>query len=323
MESWSGQVWQIAAGDATHAYSDWFIKYGVALIGPGWPGPWTHDSEDEEFEGGYVRRFASEVTVGDAIVLRRGVASILAIGLVESEYFFEEAFEDVHGWSLQHARRVRWACLPSERRFRNAVFGTRPSRFSRVRNKNVVRFASRCVNSPQTSWQPVPLPSLPPKEPRLEEIPPGLGQLVAQAKRLHSLYWDWDRFDEGPPNESEMIAHFVVPFIRALGWSVEQIALGWHHVDVAVFHSLPRLPENCRFVIEAKRLGRGIESARAQARSYVEKLGAPCDVVVTDGMRYRLYARDKDFNEAGYADLSNPKRLAARLFAYMSNAGNR
>lgn len=107
MERWSAQVWQIAAGDATRPYSEWFRKYGVALVGPGWPGQWTHDLDDDEFEGGFVRRFASEVTVGDAIVLRRGVARIVAIGLVASDYFFEEAFEDVHGWSLQHARRVR------------------------------------------------------------------------------------------------------------------------------------------------------------------------------------------------------------------------
>ena len=29
----------------------------------------------------------------------------------------------------------------------------------------------------------------------------------------------------------------------------------WRHIDVAVFRALPRTPENCHLVIEAKRLG--------------------------------------------------------------------
>lgn len=314
------QVWQIAAGDAMRSYTDVFLTYGVALIGPGWAGRWTQDAQDDAFEGSYVRRFASEVTIGDAIVLRRGVANIVAIGLVASDYSFEEAFDDVAGWDLQHARRVRWCHLPKEQDFGKAVFGANPSRFSRVHSQEVVDFVIRFLNSPPTGWQSAPVPPLPAAEPNLEEIPPALSWIVAQARDLEPHYWDADRFGERP-SEHEMVAHFVVPFVRALGWPVEQIAVEWRSVDVVIFHTLPRRPENCRFVIEAKRFGDGIEGARAQARSYVTALGTSCDVVVTDGMRYRLYAREKDFAEAGYANLAHLKRSAVELFNYMSKAG--
>jgi hypothetical protein len=43
-------------------------------------------------------------------------------------------------------------------------------------------------------------------------------------------------------------------------------------------------------VIEAKRLGAGVEGALEQAKGYVEALGIPRDVIVTDGIRYRMYA---------------------------------
>jgi hypothetical protein len=49
-------------------------------------------------------------------------------------------------------------------------------------------------------------------------------------------------------------------------------------------------------VVEAKRLGAGIEGALAQAIGYVMDLSLSADVVVTDGLRYRKYAREKGFD---------------------------
>ena len=89
------------------------------------------------------------------------------------------------------------------------------------------------------------------------------------------------------PSEHELVAHLVVPFMLALGWQTEQIAVEWRHIDAAVFDHLPRNPENCQLVIEAKRLGAGVEGA-GQAKGYVESLGVLRDVVVTDGIRYRM-----------------------------------
>lgn len=105
-------VWQISGGPASRSYAEVFLQHGVALIGPGDAGPWNPERDDDEFEGGFVRRFASEVKSGDVFLLRTGIAAIAAVGLVASYYLYVNAFYDVNGWDLQHARR---ALVPSPR----------------------------------------------------------------------------------------------------------------------------------------------------------------------------------------------------------------
>ena len=309
-------VWQISGGPADRCYAEVFLKHGVGLIGPGDSGPWTGE-RDNEFEDGFVRRFASEVQVEDVFLLRTGIATICAVGVVASEYLYLNQFDDVNGCDLQHARRVRWCRLPQEHTFTTQVFGSNPTRCSRTWNEEVLDYADRFLNSPPTRWQTAALPELPPEEPPLDDVPSALQSLVAEANDLVPLLRDRRAFGEHP-SEDELIAHFVVPFLRALGWPPERIAVKWRYIDVAVFRALPRTPENCRFVIEAKRQGAGVEGAVEQAKGYVEALGTPRDVVVTDGIRYRMYACDRDFEPVAYANLSRLKKSAAGLFDRMT-----
>jgi len=130
------------------------------------------------------------------------------------------------------------------------------------------------------------------------------------------LLQDRQAFGEAA-SEDELIAHFVVPFLRALGWPPERVAVQWRHIDVAVFRALPRVPENCHLVIEAKRLGAGVEGALEQAKGYVEALELPRNVVVTDGVRYRMYDAEHAFQPLAYANLARLKQPAADLFARM------
>ena len=309
-------IWQLAGGPASRPYADVFLKHGVGLIGPGDAGPWKPERSDDEFEGGFVRRFANEMQVGDVLLLRTGMDSILAVGIVASDYLHLNQFDDVNGWDLQHARRVRWSKLPGEYTFDSAVFGATPARCSRIWNEEVKDFAERFLNSPPTHWQEAPLPELPPEEPDIEELPPFLDGLVAKANDLVGLYWNRQKFGD-LPTEDELVAHFVVPFLRNLGWPTERISVKWRRIDIAVFKSLPRSPENCRFVIEAKRLGAGVEGALEQAKGYVNELGVPCDIIVTDGIRYRMYACDREFEPVAYANLVRLKRSAVKLFDRM------
>ena len=122
----SHAVWQISAGPASRAYAEVFLRHGVALVGPGDAGPWNPERDDDEFEGGFVRRFASEVKTGDVFLLRKGIATIAAVGLVAGDYLYANAFDDVNGWDLQHVRRVHWCRLPVEQVFGGAVFGAKP-----------------------------------------------------------------------------------------------------------------------------------------------------------------------------------------------------
>jgi hypothetical protein len=312
----NSSVWQISAGPVSRAYTDVLLKHGVALIGPGDAGPWTPERDDDEFEGGFVRRFASEVANGDIVLLRTRIATIAAVGLVASDYQYANAFDDVNGWDLQHVRRVRWCRLPEEHAFASTVFGANPRRCSRVWNEEVLDFADRFLKSPPTHWQTAPLPELPIEEPALDEVPGVLAGLVAAAADLVPLLQDRQAFGEAP-SENELIAHFVVPFLRALGWPPERIAVQWRRIDVAVFRALPRTPESCHLVVEAKRLGAGVEGALDQAKGYVEALGVPRDVIVTDGVRYRMYSGSRGFEPVAYANLARLKRPAAALFARM------
>lgn len=160
------------------------------------------------------------------------------------------------------------------------------------------------------------LPELPREEADLSEVPEFLRGIVAQTADLAPLFQEKQNFGD-PPAEDELIVHFVVPFLRALGWPPERIGIKWHHVDVAVFRALPRTPENCHLVIEAKRFGAGVEGALEQAKGYVEALGVNGDVVVTDGVRYRMYGGNCGFAPVAYANLARLKGPAARLFARM------
>lgn len=256
--------------------------------------------------------------MGDIILLRSGVATIRAVGRIASEYQYLSQFDDVNGQDLQHARRVRWFDLGREYRFETPVFGAHTAPFGRVAHSEVVKYATDFVQSPPTHWQTAPLPALPPEVPALDPVPDHLAHLVAQVQDLAPLYSDVIAFGE-PPAEDELLAHYVVPFLYALGWPPERIALKWRYVDVAVFRALPRTPESLYLLFEAKRPDGGVEGALKQAQGYLAALGVQRDVVVTDGLRYRLYAAGQDFAPAAYANLARLKQPALDLFARLKH----
>ena len=312
-------IWQLAGGPASRPYADVFLRFGVGLIGPGDAGLWKPERGDDEFEGGFVRRFASEMQVGDVVLLRTGIATITALGIVASDYLYLNQFDDVNGWDLQHARRLRWCKLPQAYNFGTSVFGANPPRCSRIWNNDVIDYAERFLNSPPSHWQEAPLPVLPEEEPGLEAVPSALGDIVAQAHDLVGLFWDRQNFGDHP-TEDELVSYFVIPFMRQLGWPPELLAVKWRRVDVAVFSALPRTPENCRLLIEAKRLGAGVEGALNQAKGYVESLGITCDIIVTDGIRYRMYTGKNEFAPVAYANLIRLKQSAFDLFNRMKKS---
>lgn len=304
-------VWQIAAATGGRSYAATFLKHGVALTGPGETGPWGEGRVEEREAGRLLRMFAEAVHDGDVFLLKTGLSRIRAVGIVAAGYEFLEPFDDVNGWDLRHARRVRWCELPGEYDFGGALLGSVP--FCRARNRGVLEYVRTFLNSPPTHWQTAPLPALPAVEPEMEEAPAPIQGIVALVRDLFPVYQDRDRFGERP-TERELVAHLVVPFLRALGWPPEQIAVEWGSIDVALFRALPRAAGTCHLVIEAKRLGAGVEGALAQGRRYVERLEMPLDVAVTDGVRYRLYSCAKGYAPVAYANLARLKRSAVELF---------
>jgi len=309
-------VWQISGKPVSRFYGELFLQYGIALIGPGDTGPWSVETVNDTRDGKFVRRFATEVHPGEIVLLRKGTSRICAVGIVAGDYEYFNQFDDVNGWDLQHGRRVRWCRLPAEYSFGKAVFGANPTRLSRVWNAEVIDYAMRFVSSAPTHWQTASLPKLPSEEAPLDNVPDYLREIVAHVNDLRPLFSDRGSFGD-PPTEDELIVHLAVPFLRALGWPPERIAVKWRYVDVMLFATLPRTPENSFLIIEAKRLGTGVEGALEQAKAYVAALGVARDVVVTDGIRYRLYSCNAGFTPVAYANLLRLKVPALLLFNKM------
>lgn len=312
-------VWQVGGGRSGSPYDELFVKYGLVLIGPGDPGKWTPERSDADFDGSWVRRFATEPEVGDVVLLRVGCDRVVAVGMIASDYQYLEQFDDVHGWDLQHARRVRWRMLSTPQIFPNRVFGANPQRFSCVYSDAVIQFANEVMSVGIDDWARAPLPPLPLPQRRWEHPPEFLNKLVGLAQDWARMIWPEERFC-GLPSEDDMLVHFVVPFFRGLGWPQELLAVKWNHIDLAVFRSLPRKPENCFCVVEAKRLEVGAESALKQAIDYTSKLPEKRDVLLTDGFRYRLYDANAEFQPLAYANLLALKENAAELLNLLAFA---
>ncbi len=315
------QVWQVWDGPGG-VFAETFIQHSILLVGPRGPGAWRPDRRDNDYlddqgnGGKSIRWLAADVRSGDIVLLRRGLQEVRAIGVVAGGYeYFNDIFDDVSGWDLPHGVRVRWCVPHGGHEFGRVVFSS-GHRFSRIHDSEARDYAVRFVASPPIAWQEAPLAGLPPAEPALTEIPTEIAALVALAQDLEGLYWSSEAFG-GKPREDEVVAHFVVPLLRALGWQPERIAVKWNDVDIAVFDSLPRSPASCRFIIEAKRPGALFEGALGQARGYLADLGIVRDIVLTDGIRYYTFEAEGGFERVAYANLARLRGSAAELFARM------
>jgi len=306
------RVWQVGA-PSRRSYADVFVRHGVALIGPGYLGPWPSERYTRNSDSA-LRQFARDAAIGDAILLRTGSGRIAAVGRIASEYQYFDAFDDVNGWDLRHGRRVRWYPLPTEHDFGPRAFSANPSRFSRVGVQRIVDYALRFLGSPPTEWQTGPLRELPAAEAEIDitQIPDAdIRSVVALAQDLGPQMWDREAFGDHP-SEAELIAHLTIPLFRALGWRQEELGLQWRRIDLAVFTSLPRSPESGVLVVESKRFGAGVETALAQGMRYVKTQNMrAANVLVTDGARYRLY--DREGKQIAYANLLRLKMSALDL----------
>jgi len=308
------RYWQVGSGRPDRPYADHFLQHWIALIGPGDPGPWTPEAGDAMFAGAFVRWFATRPEDRDVMLLREGRSRLRAVGVVRGPYAHWPQFDDVNGWDLQHGRRVRWHDPGNPHDFGQPVF--QPNRFSAVHEGSVREFADAVLQDLDEDWASSPLPDLPIEEPLLDAVPDDLVEAVTRVNEHLQFYWN----NGVQPSERETVAHCVLPFLEALGWSRTSLALEWSRTDVAAFIGLPREMQNLRLIVEAKTLGKGFQLARRQAFDYAQKLGADVDVVLTDGARYRVY-RPPDFDTSvAYANLSRLRQSAVNLFARLRPA---
>jgi hypothetical protein len=279
----------------------------VIAIGPGSAGRWPNGDYGDASE---LHSFAEHPQVGDLVVAKHGKRTALAIGVL-GPYDFDEDLDDIEGWDLCHFRRVNWLPVEPEE-FRGLVLAQ--SRFSGCRQREVVEWVERSIAG--MALDPPDVDTLAPIEsrgPRLDTdtLDAELRQVIERARRWHDYTWGADGFG-GWPSEKEFLTHITVPFLEALGWPAAQIAIEWNRWDIALFSQVSRANENCRVIIEGKRVGAGLHWAEVQGKRYADKVGHQVYVVVTDGIRYKLLRPHSD--ELIYAHLVRPRESAECLF---------
>ncbi|MBD3404161.1 hypothetical protein GF420_14820 [candidate division GN15 bacterium] len=323
------QVWQIAAGDSGRCYSDLLIKHDVVCMGPGDPGPL------EENDGKYrhlvqsnvitsaklrqLRTFCSGMQPGDIVLLRES-HRVVAVGVVAGAeqlngYSWEECFDDVFGWDLQHTRRVIWQDglseeLESIQQRGGELFGARKQipTITAVNDTKVLRPIQHLFDHvhmrepraiPKETSSPLHLEAI--GERLFEKGLPNdsIDQAIAaisRQRRLASWYRQNGR-EVGRPTEHEVVAHMILPLLLALGWSEQLLAVEWKNLDLAAFSVTPTNERNCVMICEAKGLWHGLQNVLSQATAYASKrnLVNARKIILTDGMRIYLHERiDED-----------------------------
>ncbi len=316
------QVWQIAAGESGRFYDDLFLKHDIMFIGPGRFGPFDLKLYQEKREQGpltsgklgQLRGFVKRIRPGDVVLLRK-VHKVVAIGVVSEEgYKWDDTFDDVYGWDLQHTRRVVWqghltTSLKQMQRSSKKEFFAHMKlipTFTAVNDERLLRriepMLGRLKERPLNSM-PEPIPE-PLDSDELGELLFSKGipneavdkvLIAIQRQRRMGKWYMQDGIKTSRPTEHEVVAHMILPLLLALGWSEQLLAVEWHKIDLAGFWGTPTTEDKCVLVCEAKGLGHGLQNVLEQAAKYVEdeELTECKKIMLTDGLRIYLYKRGR------------------------------
>lgn len=259
-------VRQVSAGPSDRTYADNYVSYANALIGSGDTEQREPVKCDGEVSGKLVPPVDADIHIDALRLPRNGISPVRGGSLVASTCHVPQ-FDNVGGWGLRHAWRVRQSERPESSKISGRVFGPSPRRFSRVHSEREVGYTDRSVRSTSTHWQTHAKPSMPSKETTLRTSPNVLREPVAQSYCRSTHHWNWEAFG-GCPLEDDSAADYAAHYQCALKWPIEGIAMQWCHFDLRVFSKLSWRTKRSRYLIKAKRLGAGNECALDQAIGY-------------------------------------------------------
>jgi hypothetical protein len=128
--------------------------------------------------------------------------------------------------------------------------------------------------------------------------------------RLRELAdWYESRDENFDVREHETRTFLIVPLIKSLGWIEQNVKIELDHMDVVLFNGPYSKKNKPVVIIESKRLWHGLGGASDQAEKYAKK-HPTCDrLVVSDGIRYKLYTKPKLGNKwplSAYLNLLTP-----------------
>lgn len=319
------KIWQQAAGDKDRNYVELCLKWDVILNGPAYPGPWPEcvsTLKDDKWSTKKItdlKRFCEDMKDGDIVVLRLGTTDILGVGVVVGEYEWIDEFGDIDGWDLQHVRRVKWLWRNIEKPKIFEVYTLKQGDTTQPLNSKKVENWLEGLEIPKENYQRglIEIPRLLKKsEITLDEISEYLYDKGISSNSIENLLREIDeliriakwykKFSQyGKPSEFETVAYLVIPLLRALGWTPQKMAVEWNNVDVALFNQLPRDDQNLTVVVEAKKIDNSCLSAFSQAEQYAKGKTVCERLIVTDGLRYGVYFKEKEqFNLKAYMNLT-------------------
>lgn len=312
-------VWQVAAGDGSRDYADIFLKFGVILVGPGSEGNYfenrsIYDDPNHWAFRPFINTIAEQLRKDDMIILKRPSGyqwEILAVGKVESEYVHNETFGDVDGWDLQHCRIIRWKTPLSK----TLVSGLRRGTLFGVNNQTALDEAEKVWENGQ-AITPERIPD-PVDEITVDELIDSImerGLPVADSENIANTIWKlrriakWYTKHGEDVGEHEIRTFLIVPLLTSLGWAEQKIKIEWKNIDIALFDKPYSENSRIRIIIESKRLWDGLLYAPAQAEDYSSNYSSCGLLVVSDGIRYKLYRKEKDdWSYYAYMNLMAPK----------------
>ena len=326
------KIWQIKAGDGERDYPEVFLNFGVMLIGPGtkWDDYHKH-RKDYENEKDYspttrrtLRQFADEVDekAAELVVLKRPAGGTkwasVAVGKITSEYDFNHAFSDVEGFQLQHCRQVDWQ-RTSEKPIPG--LGRGGGTFCHVNDKRARKEVVRRwqEGEPNKPYRIPPDPEILTDEKLVDSLAGVkncgrrnaklIADTILRLRRLAQWYENHDvNYDV---KEHETRTFLIVPLIMSLGWVEENVKIEWHNMDIVLFDRPYAQGGKPVVIIETKRLWHGLGGASKQVRKYAKR-HPTCDrLVVTDGIRYKLFTRPKrgiEWPLSAYLNLLTPTR---------------
>ena len=308
------RIWQQAAGDKDRDYVELCLKWDVIVNGPGNRGVWPECKSELQADGRSEKkitdlwRFCEEITDGDLVVLRLGTDVVSAVGEIVGDYEFCEEFNDIDGWEIAHVRRVRWLW---KKRKKFEVYTLKQGDTTQLldldtRGKKGEKIKTwlESLDVPDIAYDhtPVDLPCNGDADVSVDDISGylfGKGVASASISNLLDEIGEFIRIAnwyqrEQRPSEHETVAYLVVPLLRALGWTPQRMAIEWKKIDVALFSSLPRKEDLLSVVVEAKKMDNSCLSAVSQAKGYALVAKHCRRVIVTDGLRYGVFTREKD-----------------------------
>jgi hypothetical protein len=304
------KVWQIATGEPGRDYRRLFLEHDLMILGPGNPGDvriFKYSDSIPNSTYNQINNFAHRPQPGDR-VLMRFAHEVIGVGKIpegsENQYSHNPIFRCVYGWDLQHCRRVVWAddVMLGElaKVFQNAK--QKPS-FTEVHEQHIIELVRDIEKSafdrPLKSLQMVDTSLYQDEELGKELFRAGISnrnideilKAIQQAARLCAWYQTGEQ--KPRPSEHEIVSHITLPIFLGLGWSHQQIAVEWNHIDMAFFKTPPTNRENCIMVLEAKGLGQALSEVLTQPLNYIETMGLNNVryILTTDGANLFIYGK--------------------------------